>query len=287
MKKLLALIILSVMIVCFVAPFFGAKKEKKTDVAAQEISTNYLFCSDIINLLHKNYKNLKEISRDITTSTNISTTTMTTKLFGWTTSNINIRKEPNVNCEILGLLNFNSYVEYYDENDEWAKIQYNGSDAYINRNYISESECMYIEHDMPYSNGFKSFMPHTSITDKTSQQYKLQQHYSYTGDYGIREVDGRYCIAIGTAFNTAIGTYADLILENGTILECIVGDIKDDKDTDYTNIITEDNGCVSEFIVDMSVLDSNVINAGNMSVIDETWNSKVVSIKIYNKNILE
>lgn len=285
MKKLLALIILSVMIVCFIAPFFGAKKEEKTDVAAQEISTNYLFYSDIINLLHKNYKNLKEISRDIST-TNISNT-MTIKQFGWTTSNINIRKEPNVNCEILGLLNFNSYVEYYDENDEWVKIQHNGSDAYINRNYISNSECLYIEHDMPYNNGFKSFMPYTTITDKTSQQYKLQYQYAYTGDYGIREVDGRYCIAVGTAFDVSVGTYVDLILENGTVLQCIIGDYKDDEDTDYTNIITKDNGCVSEFIVDMSILDSNIINAGDMSAIAETWNSKVVSIKIYNKNILE
>lgn len=277
MKRLLALIILSFMIISLVAPFLGANnKTRTTDVAAQEVSTDYKLYAGIAQILHNNYENVKSSNSAIIRE-RISS--------GWTTSDINIRRNPDINSEILGVLNFNTYIEYYEENEEWLKIQHNETDAYINKNYVSNLECLYTEYNMPDNNGFKSFMSYTTITDKSSQQYKLQQHYSYTGDYGIREVNNRYCIAIGTAFNTPIGTYVDLILENGTVLKCIVGEIKDDTDTDHNNIMTVDNGCVSEFIVDMGVLDSNIINAGNISKIDVTWDSKVTKLKIYNKNI--
>ena len=49
------------------------------------------------------------------------------------------------------------------------------------------------------SSGFKCYTRYTAITRKSSLQYKIQKEYAYTGDFGIRMVDGRFCIAVGTA----------------------------------------------------------------------------------------
>ena len=108
---------------------------------------------------------------------------------------------------------------------------------------------------MPSTSGFKSYMSYKAITSTSSPQYKLQHSYAYTGDYGIRQVNGRYCIAIGTFSGASIGTYVDLILNNGTTIHCIIGDFKSNAHTDASNMMTS-NGCVSEFIVDMNSFNS-------------------------------
>ena len=82
--------------------------------------------------------------------------------------------------------------------------------------------------DVPANSGFKSYMPYTAITSKNSNQYKLQHTEAYTGEHGIRQVDGRYCIALGSYFGKEIGTYYDLVLENGTVIPCILADRKAD-----------------------------------------------------------
>lgn len=145
----------------------------------------------------------------------------------------------------------------------------------------------YTEYDVPDTNGFKSYMPYTSITDRTSLQYKLQNNYAYTGNYGIRMVNDRYCVALGTAFNAEIGTYVDLILENGEIISCILSDIKADIHTEDNNMITAHNGCISEFIVDKWALSEEVRIAGNISKCKEEWDSKVVKVIVYEENIFE
>lgn len=148
-----------------------------------------------------------------------------------------------------------------------------------------DDEIEYTEYKVPTNNGFKSFMPHSSITDKSSKQYKLQNDYAYTDESGFRKVDGRYCIAIGTAFNADIGDHADLILENGEIICVIIADLKADIHTDSKNIATKSNGCVSEFIVDSKQLNKYVKKHGDISHHKEEWNSPVIKIKIYNQNI--
>jgi hypothetical protein len=65
-----------------------------------------------------------------------------------------------------------------------------------------------------------------------------------------------------------------------------MGDQKADVDTDINNLYT-DNGCMSEFIVDMSKLDSTVKTMGDCSYICEEWNSRVVAMTVYSWNILD
>ena len=129
-------------------------------------------------------------------------------------------------------------------------------------------------------------MSYKAITNKNSKQYKLQKNNAYTGNYGIRMVHNRYCVAIGTYFNAPVGTYIDLVLENGTTISCIVAEIKSNRDTDADNIVTSHNGCVAEFLVDTKVLNENAKRDGDISSCRKDWNSPVTRIKVYKKSIL-
>ena len=204
---------------------------------------------------------------------------------GWTTTTLNVREEPNTDSSILDTLPFNTYIKYYEYNDEWAEITYDNGQAYISRDYISDEECEFVMYDVPKTRGFKSYMPYTAITNKKSKQYKLQQIAS-TGAYGIRVVDSRYLVAIGTAFNAEVGTYIDLILEDGFVIPCIVGDVKSPRHTDSSNMITMHNGCVSEFIIDSKELHKSIKKSGDVSSCNENWNGCVRSIVVYSKSAL-
>lgn len=150
----------------------------------------------------------------------------------------------------------------------------------------------YISYKIPYNKGFKSYMSYKAITHKSSKQYKIQNKYAYTGNYGIRQIKNRYCVAVGTFFQMEVGTYFDLVLENGTIIPCILSDVKDNKHTLSDNITTASNGCVSEFITDIKCLPCKVRNnkstgTGDISDCCEEWDSPVVEIRVYDKNIFE
>lgn len=128
-------------------------------------------------------------------------------------------------------------------------------------------------------------MGYKTITDKTSKQYALQQ-MAYTDSEGFRKVDGRYCVAIGTAFEAYIGQIFDAELDNGTIIECIVGDIKADCDTDSTNVFTS-QGCCLEFIVDTKKINGTIKTIGSCSARCDEWNAPCFQFKIYDLNYLE
>lgn len=143
----------------------------------------------------------------------------------------------------------------------------------------------YTEYIIPFkTKNFKSYMPHT-LFSQNSLQYKIQE-MSRTDNDGLRVVDERYCVAIGSYFGTEIGQYFDLVLENGTTIPCVMADVKADVHTDSLNIATTANGCVSEFIVSLDNLKKIVKKAGNISILKKEWNSPVVSIRTYKKNIL-
>lgn len=133
---------------------------------------------------------------------------------------------------------------------------------------------------VPSNNSFKAYMSYTAITNTSSPQYKLQQQ-AYTGNYGIRMVDDRYCIAVGSYYTTTIGTKIDVIMENGHVIKCIVGDCKADAHTDSTHRANP-NGCVVEFIVDMSALDSTCRRMGDMSYVSSLGlDGEISALRVY------
>lgn len=191
---------------------------------------------------------------------------------------LNIRKYPRIDSEVMGKYSFGDSVKviYIDEN--WARVK--GSNHYINRKYISEDSPSYKILSAP-SSKFKSYEDYRMITAKSSRQYKLQHSLAYTGDCGIRMVNGRYCVAVGSYYTTKIGTYLDIVLKNGEVIKAILGDQKADKDTDSMNQMHPDGSAV-EFIVDKYSLSGKIRKSGNVSSVNN-WNSSIDYIKIYDK----
>ena len=141
------------------------------------------------------------------------------------------------------------------------------------------------------SKTFKSYMPYDSITAKSSKQYKIRQ-LAFTSEYGLRKFEDRFCVAVGTSITSEVGTYIDVILKNGTVIPCIVGDVKADIHTNSDNITTSNNGCVCEFIVDMNQLPYVVRNkdntgSGNISHCYEEWMSPVEKIIVYERSVFD
>lgn len=200
----------------------------------------------------------------------------------YTTGNVNIRKQPNVTSKVIDTVPVTVQIKVIDiENDEWYKIEYNGEIAYVYAKYLTEKEVTYTNKEVPH-NTFKSFMGYKAITSRSSYQWKLQQEAS-TGKYGIRVVDGRYCIALGTYYSDKVGTKVDVQLEDGTVLYCILGDVKDNKHTDKNNMQHTVDGSVLEFVIDREIAPNIVKKTGSYSSI-EAFKSNVVSIKILNEN---
>ena len=272
MKNKILQMLLFATIVCsstlYNSPVLGKDCHIKTGVAVQEETTN--LTAGVTNIL------LKIINEPI----------IEEYYDGWTISNLNIRKEPSLESEILEVCSFNTLVKYSKYNEEWAKIKYNSKTAYISLDYISNKKLNYKDYTVPLTSGFKSYMPYTAITSKSSPQYKLQQQCQ-TGLYGIRVKDGRYCVAIGTGFNADVGTYFDLILANGTVIPCIVADIKSDKHTDSSHMVTKESGCLTEFVVDSGSLNRMVNKMGDISYCSDKWNSRVEKVRVYEKNIFK
>lgn len=208
---------------------------------------------------------------------------------GYTTARVRIREQPSLDANIIQILDFNTEVNVCEYNKDWLSVKIDENQYYISNDFVSnknpDNELFDISY--VYTSGFKSYMSYNAITDTTSKQYKLQKEMAYTGTYGIRQINNRFCIAIGTYFNSSIGDYVDLVLANGEIIPCVVSDIKADKDTDINNIMTMSNGCVSEFIVDIGSLNCNAKKSGTISSCKLEWDSKVIAIRLYKYNILE
>lgn len=126
-------------------------------------------------------------------------------------------------------------------------------------------------------NDFKSYMSYTAITDRASKQLQLQQQ-AHTDDNGLRCINGRPLVAIGTGWGLAVGDIALITCSNGNSFEVVVGDIKADVDTKSDNKTTSHNNCRCEFIVDMSKLNTTVKKSGNVAVLEQ-YNGYVTNIQ--------
>lgn len=158
----------------------------------------------------------------------------------------------------------------------------------IDKAYAKETELTSVTYDVTDSNHStrKSFESYTVFGRNTNQQKLQDLSITVTDENGFRMINGNYLVAVGSNFNMSIGQYFDIILENGTTIHCIMGDEKDDNDTDNNNIYTS-NGCMSEFIVDVFKLNDTVAKMGDCSYLDENWNSRVVKVIVYSWNILD
>lgn len=128
----------------------------------------------------------------------------------------------------------------------------------------------------PGGGDFKCFMDYRTITDTSSAQYELQAE-AWTDSNGLRRIDEFYCVALGSAYGTEIGTKYEITLSTGESFLAILGDQKADRDTveDHTR---DRNGAIVEFIVDADALPEVVRRSGSVGSIDK-FNGEVKEIR--------
>lgn len=198
-------------------------------------------------------------------------------------SGLRVRENPDTNSNVVEYLSYGDKIEYSRYDDEWLVIKVNDNYSYVSNKYIADTLPNYNAKSV-VGDKRKSYMDYRAITSKSSPQYKLQHKHAYTDDTGIRMVDGRYCIALGSHYTHKIGQYVDLVLANGTVIECIIGDQKDDRDTNASHTIAHD-GSATEFIVETGSLPRRVRRMGDIGYTYDGWLSNVVEIRIYDKII--
>ena len=125
-----------------------------------------------------------------------------------------------------------------------------------------------------------------SITSPTSLQYQLRER---SGEHYDREgfaiIDGRYVIAC-TTFYGQVGDYIDFYRENGDVLHCVIGDIKNQNDAGCNQYGHANGQCVVEFVVNQSMWYPSHANPGTASCHPE-WNSRVMKAVNLGYNYLQ
>ena len=197
-------------------------------------------------------------------------------------SNMNVKANDNVN--ILNFLSIASNVNVEVTIIPNGKIIEDGSS--LSFEIKKEEKFEGISKSVPGNNSFKSYESYKALTNKKSRQYKLQQ-VAETNEYGLRIVDGRYCVALGSYYTKSIGQYVDVVMENGAILECILGDAKADIHTDAATHRQNSNGNVVEFIVDKDSLHSMSKRMGDISYIGEAFKGSIKEIIVYEENYFD
>ena len=144
--------------------------------------------------------------------------------------------DDDVNCQT---------IEEVEVNEDNSDLESDSDKNDIPNIYLSEYEL----YDTPDNCHFKSFMDYRTITDKTSKQFDMQDNEAYTDvNTGLRMVNDRYCIAVGSFYTKTIGKKIDVVLENGTIIPCIFAEAKSDEHTDKLTHRQNPNESVIEYI---------------------------------------
>lgn len=95
----------------------------------------------------------------------------------------------------------------------------------------------------------KSYMGWSTITNVSSNQYKLRESQGENYDEnGFAQINGRYVIACTLKFGS-VGDCIDWQLENGKVINTIIGDIKNYSDAGINEWGHNQGDCVIEFIV--------------------------------------
>ena len=202
---------------------------------------------------------------------------------GYTSSRVNLRASNSTDSDVICVIGWNEKISYKPISSEWAYVQYKNKYGCVSMKYISDNEIDSTTYGVPFYEHQKSYMDYRKITDESSKAYKLQITDAYTGKYGIRQVDGRFLCALGTYYveDDDIGRYVDLVLRNGTVIPCIIGDNKDNSDTDGSNQYTCHDNSIVEFVVDTPCLRYKVRRDGNLNRATSRWESSIEKIVVY------
>lgn len=123
-----------------------------------------------------------------------------------------------------------------------------------------------------------TYMGWQCITAKGSHQYKLREAAGMKFDNeGFAKIGDRYVVATTTTFGN-VGDFIDVYQEDGTVIKCVIGDIKSQSDAGCTKWGHNNGQCVVEFVVDRSKWYSPMhVNPGTSSCHPE-WNMNITKV---------
>ncbi|MDO4870601.1 MAG: hypothetical protein Q3996_00680 [Candidatus Saccharibacteria bacterium] len=153
--------------------------------------------------------------------------------------------------------------------------------------------------DLENAGKFKSFMSYATITNRTSEQWFLQQSKnSFSTDQGLRAYNyhGKTLpmIAVGTSATDTVGKLAQVTFGDGESQSThlfVVGDIKKNLDTLDDNLTQNVDGSVVEFIVDQPLLtekQSLATTMGDLSYYKDdhfNFSGNVEQLVIFNETV--
>ena len=175
--------------------------------------------------------------------------------------------------------NFSSNLLTSEDYDVPAggKYNYEGIEKYL------EEEIEGVTVTLPAGLGsVHTYMGWQCVTAKSSNQYKLREAAGMNFDEeGFAKIGDRYVIACTTTFGN-VGDFIDVYQEDGTVIKCIIGDIKSQSDAGCTEWGHNNGHCVIEFVVDKDMWYGSSMhsNPGTESCHPE-WNQNIT--KIVNK----
>lgn len=122
-----------------------------------------------------------------------------------------------------------------------------------------------------------TYMGWQCITAKSSMQYKLKEAAGMNFDEeGFGRVGDRYVVATTTTFGK-VGDYIDVVQADGSVLKCIIGDIKNQNDSGCNQWGHYNGQNVIEFVVDKGSWYGKKDNPGTPSNHPE-WRQTITQI---------
>ena len=147
---------------------------------------------------------------------------------------------------------------------------------------------------------FKSFMDYKAITDKTTPNYNFTHenanfHVGKSGLTYYQDGENTYpVVAVGSGISDKIGQLIEVTLDNQghpNTLRCVIGDQKDDGDTDpTTHTVHKNDRSVVEFLVDYDRLkeaNPTAVSMGDLTYLDNShFNLKgsVTKVQVLDQN---
>ena len=58
----------------------------------------------------------------------------------WTTDGVNLRSEPNTDCDVVTVLDMGTQVRMIGEEDGWVKVSYNDQEGYIRADFLTTEQ---------------------------------------------------------------------------------------------------------------------------------------------------
>ena len=61
-------------------------------------------------------------------------------MYMWTTDGVNLRSEPNTDCDVVTILEMGTQVRMIGEEDGWVKVSYNDQEGYIRADFLTTEQ---------------------------------------------------------------------------------------------------------------------------------------------------